>query len=170
MKEGRVDRWNCFHLHDSVSMFLVVKSELVTFEIVDCPSLVSKGKPKMSQSVSVQVSVRLDVMEWYNLQSVLTGTDPPCGERGIYWCKMYRLTVGQETINLGELPPSVKVWKQAWKPGGTPQRVPFLWLMVNHLPNVEPYKEERYETWRDARSRRNSVCKASKKLGTRLLF
>ena len=65
---------------------------------------------------------------------------------------------------------SVKVWKQAWKPGGTPQRVPFLWLMVNHLPNVEPYKEERYETWRDARSRRNSVCKASKKLVTRLLL
>jgi hypothetical protein len=34
MKEGRVDRRNCFHLHDSVSMFLVVKSELVTFQMV----------------------------------------------------------------------------------------------------------------------------------------
>lgn len=69
-----------------------------------------------------------------------------------------------------QLPPSVKVWKQAWKPGGTPQRVPFLRLMVNHLSNIEPYKEERYETWGGARSRRNSVCKASKKLGTRLLL
>lgn len=25
-----------------------------------------------------------------------------------------------------QLPPSVKAWKQAWNPGGTPQRVPFL--------------------------------------------
>ena len=34
MKKGKVDRLNYFHLHDGVSMFLVVKSELVTLQIV----------------------------------------------------------------------------------------------------------------------------------------
>lgn len=54
----------------------------MTFEIVDCTSLVSKGKPKMSQSVSVQVSVRLDVTEWYNLQLVLAvSLNRPAGNK-----------------------------------------------------------------------------------------
>ena len=51
----------------------------MTFEIVDCPSLVSKDKPKMSQSESVQVSVRLSVIEWYNLQLVQGIEIPRCG-------------------------------------------------------------------------------------------
>ena len=51
----------------------------MTFKIDDCSSLVSKSKPKMSQSESVQVSVRLSVIEWYNLQLVQGVEIPRCG-------------------------------------------------------------------------------------------
>ena len=57
-----------FHLYSSSGEIDCIIISPVTFEIVYCPSPVSKGKPKMPQYVSVQVSVRLDVTEWYNLQ------------------------------------------------------------------------------------------------------